>query len=695
MGTMKCTKEYRLLFTEKAKYIVSQMTLEEKVDLMGGNISFEKMVSDAVDSTTEHYNCHPYPAGGNEKFGVPPMLFCDGPRGVVCGVGESTCFPVSMLRGATFDTDLEERIGRAIGREVLAHDGNLFAGVCVNLPYHPGWGRSQESYGEETFAVGRMGAALVRGVQEENVMACVKHFAFNSMEISRFKVDVNCDRRTEREVYLPHFKDCIDAGAASVMSSYNLYKGVHCGQNDYLLRKVLKEEWDFDGFVMSDFAWGITETVAAGNAGQDMEMCATTYFGDKLVQAVRDGRVDERCIDESAIRIVRTLLAFQEARGGQKPDRSVLGCPEHAALALEAAQKGITLVKNQEVLPFRRENVKTLAVIGRLASQPNIGDHGSSQVYPPHTVSPLEGLASVVPGIEVLYCDGSDLALVKETLQKADAAVFVVGFDFDDEGEYTSEDQDKNYTNATGGDRKNGLGLHADEATLLEETGGIHPRTAVVLIGGNTITMNGWEPKVPAILQAYYPGQEGGTALAQILFGDVNPSGKLPFVVPKEESDLPTVKWVTENQYYEYYHGYTKLEKEGIEPLYPYGYGLSYTTFAISEPEFSAQQDGVTASCVVTNSGNMAGEEVMQLYVGFEHSAQDRPVKQLRGFARVSLQPGESKHVSIFCPEEKLAWFNPKTARFEAEAMEYTLYLGTSSASKDLLSGSVFYPTKS
>lgn len=682
---MKCTKEFRKQFTAKAKSIVSAMSLEEKVDLMGGNISFEKMVSDAVNTETEHYNCHPYPAGGNEKYGVPPMLFCDGPRGVVCGIGESTCFPVSMLRGATFDVKLEERIGRIIGKEVKAHGGNLFAGVCVNLPYNPGWGRSQESYGEDTFALGQMGAALTRGVQEENVIACVKHYAFNSMEISRFKVDINCSRRTEREVFLPQFKDCLDAGAAAVMSSYNLYRGVHCGQNDYLLRKVLKEEWDFDGFVMSDFAWGITETAVAANAGQDMEMCATTYFGEKLVEAVRSGEVDESCIDEAALRIVRTLLAFSYAN---ETDTELPG-EDPAALSLEVAQKGITLIKNQRVLPFDPAQIKTLAVIGRLAAEPNLGDHGSSRVYPPYTTSLLQGLSSEMPSVQVLYQDGSDLAAAEKALRQADAAVFVVGFDFDDEGEYTSEDQDKNYTNATGGDRRYGLGLHDDEERMLVSLAGINPRSAVVLIGGNTITMEKWVDKAPAILQGYYPGQEGGRAITQILFGQVNPSGKLPFVIPKQDADLPAVNWVTQHQYYQYYNGYKKLEKEGKEPLFPYGFGLSYTQFEQSDASFKLENDEIVASCTVKNTGDRAGDQVIQLYAGFSQSSQDRPVKQLCGFCRVSLEPGESKRAVITCPVEKLSWFNPRTGRFEVETMKYEMYIGSSSQNSDLLLGNL------
>lgn len=407
---MKCNKEYRLSYTQRAREIVKRLTLEEKVSLMGGNWSLEKMLSEAMSNkSNSHYNMVPYPAGGIERENIPPMLFADGPRGIVCGSGETTCFPVSMLRGATFDTHLEERIGQAIGEEARAFGANTFAGVCINLPYNPGWGRSQETYGEESFHIGQMGAALVRGVQSKNVIACVKHYAFNSMEISRFKVSVDCDKRTEREVYLPHFKDCIDAGAASIMSAYNKYKGTHCGHHDYLLNKVLKEEWDFDGFVMSDFIWGVKDTVEAANGGQDIEMCCTQYFGEKLVKAVRDGLVPESRIDDAAVRIIRTLLAFTEADNDEYPKEKYVGTPEHIALAKEAARKGITLLQNRNnVLPFRRNEIKTIALIGRLGNNENIGDWGSSRVFPAYVVTPLQGLKNIAPDKEIIYCDGSD-----------------------------------------------------------------------------------------------------------------------------------------------------------------------------------------------------------------------------------------------------------------------------------------------
>lgn len=686
---MKCTKDYRLKYTDKAKKLVNDMTLEEKVYLMSGSTSLKQMVEDMSSDVHKHYNYIPYPAGGNEQKSVPPMLFCDGPRGVVCDVGKSTCFPVSMLRGATFDTELEERIGHAIGKEIKAYNGNLFGGVCINLPYNPGWGRSQETYGEESFHIGQMGSALVRGVQEENVIACIKHYAFNSMEISRFKVSVECSKRTEREVYLPHFKDCIDQGAASVMSSYNLYDGVYCGHHDYLLNQVLKKEWDFDGFVMSDFIWGVRDTVEAANGGQDIEMCCTQCFGDKLVQAVKEGKVPEEKINEAAVRIVRTLLSFVD-EDDKLYDDSVLGCEEHINLALETARKGITLIKNEDhVLPINKDKAVRIAVFGKLANKGNIGDYGSSRVFPKYVVTPLQGIAKVSPKTEVIFYEGNDLDHAKLLAEKADYTIFVVGYDHDDEGEYVSEDQTDSYMASVGGDRKNSLGLHEDEIQLIKEVGPVNKNSSVVLIGGNMIMMEEWKDCVSSILMAYYPGMEGGTAIAQILFGEVNPSGKLPYVLPFNESDLPHVDWNTNHQHYDYYHGYAKLDKEGIEPSLPYGFGLSYTTFAISETEFSSDAEQIKASCVITNTGNATGTEVVQLYVGFKNSSIDRPIKLLRGFKRVELNPRETKQIEISTPIEKLRWYNEAINDWELEHMNYEVYIGTSSANKDLIEGSV------
>lgn len=685
---MKATREYCLSLTDKAKDIVDQLNLEEKVSLMSGKVDIESLMAEEARNPNVHYNYIPFGAGGLPQFGVAEMLFCDGPRGVVSGTGKSTCFPVSMLRGATFDRELESAIGHAVGQETKAYGGNLYAGVCINLPYNPGWGRSQETYGEESYHLGEMGKALTEGVQAENVMACVKHYAFNQMEISRFKVSVDVDKRTEQEVFLPHFKKVVDAGVASVMSSYNLYKGTKVGHHDYLLNQVLKDEWHFDGFVMSDFFFGINDTVAAANGGQDMEMCGTEFFGARLVNAVREGQVAESKIDDAALRIVRTILAFTQ-NDDKTYGTDVLANQEHVALALQAAREGITLIKNQDVLPLDKKTAKKILVLGKLAEKENIGDHGSSRVYPPYVVTPLQGLSKISPESELIYYSGENLAHAKELAEKADAVIFVVGYGHDDEGEYITEDQENNYTGAVGGDRTQSLGLHEDEVALLKAVGPVNANSTAVLIGGNMIMMEEWKDKIGAIMMAYYPGMEGGTAIAEIIFGEVNPSGKLPYVVPFKESDLPQVNWDTESQWYDYYHGYTKLEKEGIMPAVPYGFGLSYTTFETSAAKFEVKDQSIVAQVTVTNTGDRSGDEIIQCYIGFENSAVDRPVKILRGFERVNLSMGESKTIAITVPFKELTWFNPDTDQFELEYMDYTVYIGTSSANDDLLSGIV------
>lgn len=676
------SKDYRLKFTEKAKDLISQMSLEEKVYLMSGKTSIPD-IEDAniVSSPDYHYNYIPYPAGGNERLNIPEMKFCDGPRGVVCR--RATCFPVSMARGATFDDELEEQIGEAIGKEIRAFGGNFYGGVCVNLPYNPGWGRSQEVYGEDTFHLGKMGAALVKGVQKHNVIACVKHYAFNSMENARFNVNVNSSPRTEREIYLSHFKDCIDAGAASVMTSYNKYKGVYCGENSYLIRDILNKEWDFDGFVVSDFIWGTRSTVDAANNGMDIEMCNTNYFADKLVQAVKENKVSEAVIDEAALRIVRTLLAATEAEDPQTYDTSVISCIEHIDLAQKAALEAMTLIKNDnKTLPFNKET-KSILVLGRLANVENIGDHGSSRVFPYYTVTPLQGIINVASQSKVTYYPGDDVDEACKLAKNVDAVIIVAGCDHDDEGEFIVPDDGVSSVDPIGGDRKN-LGLKEHDVALINAVGKVNKNNAVVLIGGNMLLIDNFKSAASAILMAYYPGMEGGTAIAQTLFGDNNPGGKLPFVIVHSEKDLPKVDWDADEILYDYYHGYEKLDKMKISPSVPYGFGLSYTTFNILDPKLTVENSVINVEVNVRNTGDIAGAEVVQLYIGKEDSKIDRPLKALKGFKRVTVQPGEGKKVTISCPIEKLMYYCQNDNEWKLEQGKYQAYIGDCCSDKHL-----------
>jgi beta-glucosidase len=671
-------KEERLQYDGKAREIVAQMTLEEKIGLMSGNLSMLKFRWEMING--HGYNHTPYPAGGCKRLGVPDLRFCDGPRGVV--PGRSTCFPVTMARGASFDCELEERVGEAIAKEIRGVGGNFFGGVCINLPYNPGWGRSQEVYGEDSMHLGKMGSSLVRGVQKHNVIACIKHYAFNSMEFVRFKVNIRADKRTEREVFLRHFKECIDAGAAAVMSAYNQYQGEHCGHNDYLLNQVLKGEWSFDGFVISDFIFGVRDTVKGANGGLDVEMCNSHWFSIKKLKAeIEKGAVKEATIDQAALRIVRTLLAFKEAKDPQEYSPELNGCEEHMNLAREAAEKSITLIKNYaHTLPFDAGKIKKVVLVGDLGAVQNTGDHGSSWVKRAGADTLLEAFQQKFGAENVIFIKTKDAGDSRETILKADAVVIMAGMRHQDEGEYVSN------TSKEGGDRKDTLGLRQEDIDMITQIGRINKNTAVVLIGGNMIMVDPWFELVPAVVMAFYPGVKGGLATTRVLFGEVNPSGKLPFVTPCKESDLPQVHWLADEQVYGYYHGYAKLDKEGIRPRLPFGFGLSYTTFELGKIRLKSIQGGIARfTAEVKNTGSRAGGEVVQLYTGWNGSRVDRPVKQLQEFAKVYLAAGESRTVELRARKSDLAYFDEASNSFVEEDIEYTAYIGNSSAEEALV----------
>ncbi|MCQ2462256.1 MAG: glycoside hydrolase family 3 C-terminal domain-containing protein [Clostridia bacterium] len=657
---MTSDKSYRLTYTEKAEELVSKMTFKEKVKLIAGNCKvYESM---GIGS----YNTFPYGAGGCERLGVPEMKFCDGPRGCVCG--SSTCFPVTMARGATFDPELEYRVGRAIGEEIRAHGGNFYGGVCINLPYNPGGGRSQETYGEDGTHIGKMACSLVKGVQDENVIACIKHFAFNSMENSRFWVNVTADKRTEREVYLPHFKKCIDAGAAAVMSSYNRYNGPFNGANKYLLGDVLKGEWDFDGFVVSDFFFGLHSTKGGLNAGLDVEMNIRRKYNTLSVKrAIDSGKATQKQLDDACVRIVRTLLAFTQADNKTYP-KELIASKEHIALAREVADKSVTLIKNKNgFLPLDPQRVKRIAVVGNLAKEPNIGDYGSSQVHPPYIKTIMQSLSENYPGVHADFVSTGAVVRKADVIKNADAVIIMCGMRHGDEGEYIF---------VIGGDRKD-LGLKKREVEMIKFVSLLNKNTAAVVMGGNVIRMNEWKDDVSAILMAYYPGMEGTDAIADIIFGRVNPSGKLPFAIAKRDEDYPDVKWISLHQRYGYYNGYKKLEKDGREPDFPYGFGLSYTNFKLSNIALkSVDGEKAVFRATVKNTGETAGDEVVQLYTAWVGSAVDRPVKALSDFVRVSLEAGKQKTVYLEVNKKDLAYYDGENG-FVEEDINYTAYIGT------------------
>lgn len=663
-----------------ARDAVGKMKLEEKVAMMTPVLKSMLKFALEMAGNGMKYNHDSYQAGGNERLNIPTMRFFDGPRGLVSG--EATCFPVSIARAASFDRELEYRIGDVIGKEVRAAQGNYFGGVCINLLRHPAGGRAQEGYGEDSYLTGQMGVSLMKGVQSNNVMACIKHYAVNNQENTRFDVNVEADERVLREVYLPHFMECVDNDAASVMGSYNKFRGDQVCASSYLLTKVLKEDWSFRGFVISDFIFAVKDTELSARAGLDIEMPTTIFYGNKLLKAVKDGRVPENHIDESAFRIARTVLKYEMAPD-PLPDypESLIGSGEHIALALEAAERSIVLMQNNnKVLPFDRKETKRVLVAGKLAVSQNIGDHGSSRVRPAYIITPLDGLKKLYGSeVEFFHDSGENTDSLKEKIRKADAVVYVVGYNHDDEGEYATKSK---YT--TGGDRKS-LRLHESESRMIRETAMLSKNSVVVLIGGSAIIVEEWKDKVNGIIHAFYPGMEGGTAIAKVLFGDVNPGGKLPFTVASDESHYPGFDINATEVTYDRYHGYIKLDHDGNKASFPFGFGLSYTEFSHDSLSVECGPDGVVASLIVTNTGERKGDQVIQLYIGFDGSKVEREHKLLKGFERVSLNPGETRKVSISCPFERLRYYDPVSGSWILEKMEYQLYLGPDSDEGDLL----------
>ncbi len=668
--TENCSKEVIRAFVEE---VIGSLTVEEKIGIMSGQVTEQKLLDDLF--RIEHYNVKPYPTMAVERLGLPNVRFVDGPRGVVAG--SATCFPVSMARGATFDRELEEEIGKVIGAEVRAVGGNYFGGVCINLPRNLRWGRAQECYGEDQYHLGEMGAALTRGVQSQNVMACIKHFALNSIENARFKADVQISKRTLHEVFLPHFKRCIEEGAASVMGAYNKVLGEQASESSFLLRDILRDQWGFEGFTLSDFLWAVHDGVKAVKSGMNIEMPCFCHYIEDLPKALEDGRLEMADLDEAVGYILRTILYYETRKDPQEYNENMLACDRHIEVAGRAARESMVLLKNEgKILPLDKEATEKIVVLGVLGDIENIGDHGSSKVHPYYTVTPFKGLMKKMPRAQILYNDGKDIEQAKKLAADADAVVIVAGYIHSDEGEFLADRSD---IAEMGGDRVS-MRLHQRDIDLIEGVKGICKNTVVSIVGSSAILIDEWEKDIPAILFSFYSGMEGGNALADILFGDVCPSGKLPYTVAYSEEDYPYFDPDCEEIEYEYYHGYCKMEKEGRKVLYPFGYGLSYTEFTCGKPEILVFANTAKISVLLKNTGTVKGAEVVQLYVGCEGSRVDRPVKLLKDFARVELMPGEETKVSLSVSKESMAYFDEEQDTFVTEDIKYIAYIGNCSA---------------
>ncbi|MGM0575795.1 MAG: glycoside hydrolase family 3 C-terminal domain-containing protein [Myxococcota bacterium] len=699
----------------EALQLLRAMSLEEKVQQMSGPPYNPNNFFDQED---------------NERLGIPGHLYLDGPRGVRWYNTDygTTVYPVAAARAATWDPDLERRIGKACADEMRYMGRHVLLAPTVNQVMHPRWGRAQETYGEDTFLLGEMGAAFVRGAQyrpdEEDpegpempveetyrIQACAKHYAANNIEDTRIYVNAVLDPRTMREVYLPQFKATIDAGVSCVMAAYNRTNGDYNCYNKQLLRDILKEEWGFAGYVISDwFAKG--STLRSPPAGLDVEMPFSSgsfpsifdsdyFYGSSLLTAVHNGQIDEDLVDEAVLRILHNKVAFGilEHDVGWTPWLTKSQATQD--LALEAAREGIVLLKNgpdraldDDVLPLDPAGLTKIGVVGKFADSENMGDKGSSDakvVDGELVITPFEGIRDAFEGDGRTALTYQTVADHEDDLRDADVIVVVGAYYYADLARSSSGEEgewkDRESMELPARDLDNisrAVALKDDNEDL---------RVVVVMKSGGAIVVDGWLDGADAVVMAWYAGMKEGTALAEVLFGDVNPSGRLIQSFPKQESDLPGFQNDTVGDVeYDYYHGYRWLDRQGVAPRYPFGFGLSYTTFELSDlavAEPTVGVDGtVSVSVDVTNTGPVAGSEVVQLYVGYDDTSVDdawgRPVKELRAFERVDdLAPGETRTVTLAVDVADLAYWDDDAGEWVVERMTHQLYVGPSADAAD------------
>ena len=672
----------------EAVKLYAELSADERLGLLDGDVPFWEGLAE-LNGT--RYGARPYVHGAVPRLGVPGIRFVDGPRG--CAAGEGTAFPVSMARGATWDTALEERVGEAIGAEVRAQGGNFCAGVCINLPRHPAWGRAQETYGDDPLHLGAFGAALARGVQR-HVMACAKHYALNSMENARFQVDVRIDEGALHEVYLPHFKRVADEGVAGIMAAYNSVNGQWAGQNEYLLTEVLRDMWHWDGITVSDFIFGLRDAAASLNAGLDLEEPFAQQRATHLRGQIDRGEASWDMVERSGTRLLAAQLRFYAARTAPEPGPEVMACAAHRALAREVAARAMVLLKNEPVagspvLPLDPGAVRRIAVIGRLADAGNMGDFGSSRVYPPSHVTAFDGIREAFPASEILLVTDDDLARAAQAAGQADVAIVITGYDARDEGEYTDPagmarpellalfpplppgaplpQLPEGSDIAVGGDRSS-LTLRPADEEVIRAVAGANPRTVVCVVAASAVLMEAWRHEVPAIVMMWYAGMEGGHALGDVLAGAHNPSGRLPFSIPTSADHLPFFDRDATTITYDRFHGQRLLDSLGVPAAYPHGFGLSYTSFALQDGRVGQAAGGqVPVTVRVANTGARDGWHVVQVY-GHRTEGERAGERVLLGFAACFIAAGQNVTVTVPCTLSTLAIWNQRTRELDPPA---------------------------
>ena len=689
---------------ERVEDALSRMTLEEKVKILHAQSKFS--------------------SAGVPRLGIPDLWTTDGPHGIrpevlwdkwrQAGWTNDSCvaFPALTCLAATWSEEMSALYGKSIGEEARYREKDVLLGPGVNIYRTPLNGRNFEYMGEDPYLASRMVVPYIQEVQKNGVAVCVKHFALNNQESLRHQYNAIIDDRTLNEIYLPAFKAAVQEGGAwSIMGAYNLYKGQHLCHNQYILNDILKKDWGFDGAVISDWG-GCHDTDQAITNGLDLEfgtwtdgltMGATNgydayYLADPYLERLRDGRASEEVLNEKARRVLR--LNFRTAMRKDKPNGSLCS-PEHYDAARRIADEGIVLLKNNDnVLPISRKAGSRILVVGENAVKMMTVGGGSSSLKVQREVLPLDGIrAAAGEGVTVEFergyvgdisgsyngvVTGQDLSesrsaeeLIEDACLKAkdaDAVIFIGGLN--KSSHQDCEDSDRF-----------GLGLPYGQDAVIEALAKVNPRLAVVIVSGNAVAMP-WVDNVNAIVEAWYCGSQSGTALADIIFGDVNPSGKLPVTFPVRLEDNGAHALgaydpaSTEAHYSEgIFVGYRWAQKKDIKPLFAFGHGLSYTTFSYSEAEISrttmSENGNVTVSVNVTNTGDREGKEIVQLYIGDDECSVERPVMELKAFRKVSIKPGETVRVSFPVNADMLKFYG--NDGWTLEKGSFTAYVGAAS----------------
>jgi beta-glucosidase len=643
-------------FDARARQVVAQMTLDEKIAQLHG-------IRDA-----DNYRVVP----GLPRLGIPALTVANGPAGVGPAgpghEGKATALPAPIALAATWDIEAARTHGDVAGGEAVLLGNLLIESPDINIARTPHNGRTFESFGEDPFLSGRLAVAYVQGVQGHPIIANVKHYAGNNQEQNRMRVNDVIDERTLRELYLPAFEAAIVEGhSASLMGAYNKVNGAYCCENDVLLNQILKGDWKFAGFVTSDFG-AVHSTAPSAKAGLDLEMPTGIYFGAALKAAVTNGEVPVSLLDEKLVRRFRTMMS----RGvwDQPPARGPIP-PEHAAIAMKLGAEGIVLLKNDGgQLPLKTGAIHSLAVIGPFAAHAMTGGGGSSHVNPILTVDPVEGIQKLAGnGVKISEDDGTNAATAAAAAKAADVAILMLG-------DRQSEGSD------------HPIALSEAQNALAAAVLAANPHTIVVLKSGGPVLLP-WAGQAPAILEAWYPGEEDGAAVAAVLFGTVNPSGKLPITFPKRDEDLPlqtAAQYPGVQDVAQYSEGllvgYRWYDARKIEPLFAFGHGLSYTAFTYKNLKAAppTEAKSVTVEFDLANTGGRAGAEVAQLYVALP-SLPDvpQPPRQLKGFRRVELAAGETAHVTITLDARALSYWDAASHGWKVAPGPYTVWAASSS----------------